>query len=443
MTTNNVTQQNFEATNTYTVATGTNSILPLVFGAFNPTPQLINYKQGQLFVNTLTDEMWVLDGFASIGGVVTANWSKTGSGSLGLETLTGNTGGAVGVDSNHNINTIGTSPYTVTGNPSTHTLTWADNGTIAYTYTENTGTATPAANNLNVLGDATQGIATSGSGSTITITADDATTTQKGVTLLATNAQAIAGSLSDNHAINPASLGAKLGAQTLNGISYGGGTTAAINWMSAGTDGQIPIGSSIGAPAMANITSTGGTISVTNGHNTINLETTTSAGDLILIQSQTASSSSSLIFNTNIGSYAAYLIVYQKIVPDTTGFRLVMQVSSDGGSTWITSGNTSPVWFNRMDNGNVIFDTSHVGDYFILTGRMFNTGFGSGEVWYITQSASLSGTSIHLDNVQNTGCAMRPQGYLTPIAIANAFKFFIDDSHIITSGTISLYGLRT
>ncbi len=38
------------------------------------------------------------------------------------------------------------------------------------------------------------------------------------------------------------------------------------------TDGQIIIGSSAGAPAGANITSTGGTVTVTNGSNTINLE---------------------------------------------------------------------------------------------------------------------------------------------------------------------------
>ena len=46
----------------------------------------------------------------------------------------------------------------------------------------------------------------------------------------------------------------------------------------AGTqsDGQILIGSSISQPIPANITSTGSTITITNGHNTINLETSSS-----------------------------------------------------------------------------------------------------------------------------------------------------------------------
>lgn len=40
-----------------------------------------------------------------------------------LETLTGNSGGAVGVDPANNINVVGTGTVTVTGNPGTNTLT--------------------------------------------------------------------------------------------------------------------------------------------------------------------------------------------------------------------------------------------------------------------------------------------------------------------------------
>ena len=39
-----------------------------------------------------------------------------------------------------------------------------------------------------------------------------------------------------------------------------------------GTNGQVIIGSTAGSPAWANITSTGATITITNGANTINLE---------------------------------------------------------------------------------------------------------------------------------------------------------------------------
>ena len=45
--------------------------------------------------------------------------------------------------------------------------------------------------------------------------------------------------------------------------------------ISNGTDGQVPIGSSIGNPLYATITSTGGTIVFTPGHNTLNMEAVT------------------------------------------------------------------------------------------------------------------------------------------------------------------------
>src|SRR6185436_8428505 len=134
------------------------------------------------------------------------------------------------------------------------------------------GTAIPVNHILNIFGDATQGTHTSGAGDTVTISIFDATTTQKGSSRLATSAESIAGSLTTNVVINPASLGAKLGTQTAKGIPYGAGSSSAIAWTTALTNGQIVIGSTAGVPAAGQITSTGGSITVTLGSNTINLE---------------------------------------------------------------------------------------------------------------------------------------------------------------------------
>jgi hypothetical protein len=123
--------------------------------------------------DTPNGQWWKLDKI-NTGGLI---WVRIGGGLGNVQSLTGNVGGAVGPDDNANINTIGITPYIVTGNPATHTLTWSDNGTIAYQYTTNNGIAVPAGNNLNVLGDgvlssgiSTAGnIFTTGSGSTITV----------------------------------------------------------------------------------------------------------------------------------------------------------------------------------------------------------------------------------------------------------------------------------
>lgn len=190
----------------------------------------------------------------------------------GLESLTGNTGGPVLPDSSDNINIIGNPPYIVTGNPTTNTLTISDDGTVPTTFTEDSGTATPSSNNLNILGDSTQGSVTSGSGETITITNSDATTSQKGVVELSTDDESIEGT-SFTVSVVPTSLKAKLGVQTQDGIPYGDGSTNAIQWTSAGMDGQLLIGATGSSPAFANLSSSGGTIAITSGANTINLET--------------------------------------------------------------------------------------------------------------------------------------------------------------------------
>lgn len=144
------------------------------------------------------------------------------------------------------------------------------------TVTGNTGGAVPGSGspvNINFIGDTVQGVHVNGNAgtSTETITIDNMTTTQKGVTTLATNAEAIAGT-DTAKALTADDLKAKLGAQTSHGLAYGNGTTAALGWLAEATNGQIPIGSTGNAPVLGLITSSGGTINWTFGAGTINAE---------------------------------------------------------------------------------------------------------------------------------------------------------------------------
>lgn len=157
----------------------------------------------------------------------------------------------------------------VTNNTATWNVTATTPGNVDTLTTDTGGAITPSAGNINVLGDATQGLTGSGAASTITFTIADASETQKGVLELATNAESIAGT-DAVRGIVPTSLKAKLGAQTANGLSYGGGTTAAVNWLGAATNGQIPVGSTGSAPVLAAITGSP-EITVTNGAGTIAL----------------------------------------------------------------------------------------------------------------------------------------------------------------------------
>lgn len=139
----------------------------------------------------------------------------------------------------------------------------------------NTGGAVgpdPVTHIIQVLGDTTQGVNVNGNIGTFTetITISDSTTSQKGVVLLATNAETIAGTVTTK-ATTPDDIKAKLGSQTLHGIPYGGGATAALNWLAEASNGQIPIGNTGNPPALGNITSTDGSVSVNNGPGTIDL----------------------------------------------------------------------------------------------------------------------------------------------------------------------------
>jgi hypothetical protein len=130
----------------------------------------------------------------------------------------------------------------------------------------------PATHVLNFTGDTTQGVHVNGTPGTFSevITIDNATTLQKGVVLLASNAETIAGT-DTTKATTPDDIKAKLGVQTLHGLAYGAGTAAALQWLGEAANGQIPIGQVGGIPVLANITSIDGTVKVTNGPGTIDL----------------------------------------------------------------------------------------------------------------------------------------------------------------------------
>lgn len=113
-----------------------------------------NYVLGDLWLNTITQQVWVL---VSLQGTTTsrgqlATWIEFGGGG-DLDSLTGDVGGTVFGDANRNINTLGTpGQIVVTGDPATHTLTWSIDGEIATSYPTDNGTAIPAVNVLNILG---------------------------------------------------------------------------------------------------------------------------------------------------------------------------------------------------------------------------------------------------------------------------------------------------
>lgn len=159
---------------------GVNAVQPPDFLTKNrpPTPNdSKNVYLGQIWLdygtNTppTTNDIYML---VSLDGNM-ATWVSFGGGDL--ETLTGNSGGAVSPDGSNNINIVGTGVITVVGNTVTNTLTITPSSSIASSFITSpaTGTATPASGVLTFAG--TGATTVSASGSTITINSVDTGTT--------------------------------------------------------------------------------------------------------------------------------------------------------------------------------------------------------------------------------------------------------------------------
>jgi len=183
---------------------------------------------------------------------------------------------------------------TITITAGSNTLNVEAAAAVPTSFDTDSGTATPAANVLDIVGTSAQGISTSGATNVVTVTASDATTSQKGVSELATSAETLTGT-DTGRTIVPSGLTAKLGVQTADGIGYGTGTTTALAWTAGLTDGQLAIGSTAGVPAAGAIASADGSITVTLGANTIDLATAGTVADSFPTDSGTATPSSGVL----------------------------------------------------------------------------------------------------------------------------------------------------
>jgi hypothetical protein len=111
--------------NAYSQSAGLAGILAPVQEARDPTSLDVNYVLYREWINTSNDNYWKLMSFDSTSGTVLANWMQLEGTTNEIQTLTGDSGGAVGPTAN-NVNILGTSgQITVTGNPGTSTLTLA------------------------------------------------------------------------------------------------------------------------------------------------------------------------------------------------------------------------------------------------------------------------------------------------------------------------------
>jgi hypothetical protein len=213
-----------------------------------------------------------------------------------------------------------------------------------------------------VLGDNSQGINITNTGAnTETVTVFNASTSQKGTILLASNAEALAGT-NTTKAMTPQDVQVKVGTQTTNGLAYGAGASAAINWLAAMTNGQLPIGNTGNPPTIGSITSIDGSITVTLGPGTIDLSVTdTHNGTATTVGATTAN-----IITIPLGGtpgtfqFEARVKAFESTTPTGAGYNVF--------ATFITDGTTATLIGNQDTfNESTTLDTAD--SYFLASGN--------------------------------------------------------------------------
>jgi hypothetical protein len=166
------------------------------------------------------------------------------------------------------------------------------------------------------------------------------------------------------------------------------------------------------------------------------------SGALVLIQTQTVSGVTAVNFTTGItSSYNNYFIAVTNFNSSTAVGTtwLTMSLSTDGGSTYITTG-----YFNGLLGLTVApFGALDITGFYYFNANIMNLTSGSG---YIISPSISSNSGWFYDPTGPSLTAMTndADAYGTVSTVANAFQLQLQDNVIPTSytfsGTISLYG---
>lgn len=328
----------------------------------------------------------------AISAPVSVSNGGTGATTLGLNgALYGNTTSAVGVTA---AGTNGQILIGSTGNPPAFASITSSGGTI---------TPTGGANTLN-----------------LDVTA--ATTTQSGAVTLATNAETIAGS-NTTKATTPDDIKAKLGSQTSHGVPYGAGTSSALSWTSAGSNGQVLIGATGAAPAFSSLTSTGGTLTITTGPNSINLDVVAGSANKVNGDSGFATFTGGEITLSGGTSGAVYTGAAATLTTSFNYLSLPATTSTNGqidinSTRWLHAygthntfvgggaGNTTLTTGSAINNVGIGFDSTRS-----LTTGQGNVGLGVDSLYDTTTGSYCVGLGYYALNNVTTGSYLVGLGY--------------------------------
>ena len=166
------------------------------------------------------------------------------------------------------------------------------------------------------------------------------------------------------------------------------------------------------------------------------------------IATATASNSASLEFTANIdGTYTCYGFYLNNIFPATAGGSLYLSVSSDGGSSYLTTG-CDALSLGYGGDGASHIESSSDANQFALCHNQHNSSCGGVSGWVYVTDPNDSGVytsfqwllSYHSNVSTPIGGFTHGGGIRDTAEDINAIKFH-EESGNITTGEIRLYGL--
>jgi hypothetical protein len=175
-----------------------------------------------------------------------------------------------------------------------------------------------------------------------------------------------------------------------------------------------------------------------------------SVGAIVLIETQVASSDASLDFDTGFSGYSKIWVMFENVIPATDAVHLRMRVSTDGGSSYLSTNIYTNACYTSADvssganvgqNSQAQFEvceysgTGSAANEYGISGELKIYGFNSaaaykqsnGQIWH-------AGSSGHW-RIFNMG------GEIETTTALNAVQFYFSSGNI-ESGKISIYGIK-
>jgi hypothetical protein len=229
-------------------------------------------------------------------------------------------------------------------------------------------------------------------------------------------------------------------------------TTKPIPIVKGGTGQTTLINSGVvyydGVELNSTIAGTAGQVFTSNGPSAAPTFQASPSGTLAwnLIQTQTVSSVTSISF-ASIGSYETYALVLGRVYfPSGSGTNILLVFSSNGGSSYVTSGYLTNIYY--IDSGSTGIANYGAINGYTTSAVMLSTGVGTlsggsiGATFFLYGLNTTSGTPTLRGSNWNQKSVYQfaSVGWLGTAGLYNALQITCDGTTTI-SGTFSLYGL--